>query len=81
MRTLKAQAKSRFKRASTSSKTISKLISLDRVVSNQFNGQYTVPLRHNTVRYNVKKIDSYCRAHGIKPENLTKEDLKNFILI
>lgn len=81
MRTLKAQPRLRSKKAETSSKTLSKLISLDRVVSNHFNGQYTVPLRHNTVRYNVKEIDSYCKAHGLKPENLTKEDLKNFILI
>jgi hypothetical protein len=80
MGTLRKKVSSKFNKTSASSKTLTKLISLDRVVSDQFNGQYTMPIGHDTVRYNVKKIDSYCKAHGIKPENLSKEDLENFII-
>lgn len=72
---LKTSSKNRI-----ATKKLSRYISLDRIVSNQFNGTYTSPFKQNTIRYNVRKIDSYCRARGIKPENLSKEELKNFVL-
>lgn len=68
------------RRPKISSRNLKNYISLDRIVSNNFKGEYTAPLRSNSVQYNIREIDSYCRLHGIKPENLSKEQLKSFIL-
>ena len=62
------------------SRNFKRYVLLDQLVSTKFNGEFTVPITQNTVRYNIRMIDSYCKAKGKKPENLTREELNKFVL-
>lgn len=75
-------------RTSKVNRKISRLISddlnqfilFDRVVSKDFNGQFTSPISQNSIRYNVRMLDIYCKETGKKPDSLSKEELERFIL-
>ena len=57
--------------------SIKNYIMLDRIVSEESNGQFTEPLAKGAPRYNVRLINEYCTKVGKSPE-LTQVELNMF---
>ena len=57
---------------------IKNYILFDRIVSEESNGRFTVPVTKNTHRYNVRMLNEYCVQEGKNPENLTQDELNKF---
>ena len=52
---------------------------LDDLVSKEYKGQYIQP-GMDSVRYNVKLLDAYCKQKNKRPETLTPDELKQFVI-
>lgn len=57
---------------------IKRYVLFDRVVSEQNQGQFTVPFTKNIQRYNIRMLNDYCLEKRKKPEKLTEEELIRF---
>lgn len=65
---------------SNTNRNFCRYIALDNIVTRKFDGEYLESISEEPLRYNVRLIDRYCKETGKKPENLTKAELKKFIL-
>lgn len=54
--------------------------SLDEVAAQKTDGLFVAPMSPNKIRYQIRQLDRYCKEHGRKPESLTEEELKQFII-
>lgn len=49
---------------------MSNYYNLDRIVQEHFNSQYVIPTDKNTIRYDVRQLDKYCKEQNKSPKNL-----------
>lgn len=53
-------------------------ILLDRLVSEESRGQFTIPFSDDTPRYDIRRLNEYCNMLGKDPNELTLDELKEF---
>lgn len=53
-------------------------ILLDRFVSEEGRGQFTIPFSDKTPRYDIRRLNEYCNVSGKEPNELTLDELKDF---
>ncbi len=53
-------------------------ILLDRLVSEEGQGQFTIPFSDRTPRYDIRRLNEYCNTSGKDPDKLTLDELNGF---
>lgn len=53
-------------------------ILLDRLVSEEGQGQFTIPRSEGTPRFDIRRLNEYCNTLGKDPDKLTLDELNSF---
>lgn len=56
------------------------LLDLDRVVEEEADGMYVIPIPEDASMYNIRALDKYCKERNIDAYTLTDEELEQFIV-